>query len=92
VFQTIEFTHFYGAFGRGVGFRALVDGRLVPCMVTGEALNAIAPELADTPLEQFRRNQELIHATARSLILAGHLKDGFLIIQAGCVKAAAENR
>jgi hypothetical protein len=84
--QAIVFTQFYGAFGHGVGFRALVDGRIIPCMITGAALNVVAPDFLDTPLEQFRRKQDSIHETARSLIQAGQVSGGLVIIQPEHVK------
>jgi hypothetical protein len=81
----VRFTDVHGPLGQGVAFHIRVDGESVICIVTGAALNAVAPDI-DTPLEQYRRRVGLLRDVADVLILAGRAKPGYFTIDAEDVR------
>ncbi|HZZ91395.1 MAG TPA: DUF1488 family protein [Usitatibacter sp.] len=83
----VRFTDVHGPLGQGVAFHASVDGSNVICIVTGAALNAVAPGIG-APLEQYRHRIDLLRDVADVLILAGRAKAGYFTIDAEDVRSS----
>lgn len=71
----------------GVFFQATVNGQMVRCRVTTEALEDIDPSnIGAEPEDQFQQNQASLQAIAEQLIRGGRITNGELTITAADVR------
>lgn len=71
----------------GVSFRAYVDGNLVACWFTWEALQDVDPENREADaMSQFEANKDRLLVVAQQLILDGRAADGVVVIRSSDVQ------
>ncbi len=65
------------ASGRGISYRARVDGKVVACHFSAECLEDADPTLSiQTPMSQFESSMTRLLGIAEKKIRAGQIEDG----------------
>lgn len=67
--------------GGGISYRATVDGVMVACQFTWEALQDVNPELTlDQPINQFNSSAERLLSIAEKKIRSGGIVNGVVLV------------